>query len=115
MTYIVRVVGYNGYWTGNTEPGKLWSTNIEEAQQFDNKEDPQKIVDSGSNMEVVEYSSALPNVVELKSIPDWDAIDKAAKEIEERKAKQEFVDLSPSEFVEDHNESIEEVDVEVIE
>ena len=36
MSYIVRVVGYNAYWTGDTEPGKLWSNNLEEARQFDN-------------------------------------------------------------------------------
>lgn len=115
MTYIIRVVGYNGYWTGNIEPGKLWSTNIEEAQQFNNKEEPQKIVDAGQNMEVAEYSSALPDVVELKSIPDWDAIDKAAKEIEEAKVNQEFVDLSPPEFSEDPDEIVEAVDIKVIE
>lgn len=115
MSYIVRVVGYNAYWTGDTEPGKLWSNNLEEARQFDNKEDPQKIVDSGNNMEVVEYSSALPDVVELKSIPDWDAIDKAAKEIEEKKVKQEFVDLNGNDFRTVTNDAIEKVDVEVIE
>jgi len=116
MTYIVRVVGYNAYWTGDTEPGKLWSTNIEEAQQFDDKEEPQKIVDSGNNMEVVEYSSALPDVVQLNSIPDWDEVDRRAKELQEiKKVHEEFVDLSPEEFSEDPNESIEQVDVEVIE
>ena len=113
MSYIVRVIGYNAYWTGDTEPGKLWSTNIEESHQFDNVEDAQQIVDSGQNMEVAEYSSALPNVVELKSIPDWDAIDKAEKEL--KKKKQEIVDLSTEEFTENIDESIEKVDVEVIE
>lgn len=112
MSYIVRVIGYNAYWTGDTEPGKLWSTNIEESQQFDNVEDAQQIVDSGQNMEAVEYSSALPNIVELKSIPDWDAIDKAEKEL---KKKQSIVDLSTEEFTENIDESIEKVDVEVIE
>lgn len=112
MSYIVRVVGYNAYWTGNTEPGKLWSTNIEESQQFDNVEDAQQIVDSGQNMEAVEYSSALPDMVELKSIPDWDAIDKAEKELNER---QKTVDLSAEEFIENIDESVEKVDVEVIE
>jgi hypothetical protein len=110
MSYIVRVVGYNAYWTGDTEPGKLWSTNIEEAQQFDNKEDPQKIVDSGNNMEVAEYSSALPDVVELRSIPDWDAVDKKVAEIEERK-KQTSIPLSDFETI---SEEVKEVDVEVL-
>lgn len=112
MSYIVRVIGYNAYWTGNAEPGKLWSTNIEESHQFDNVEDAQQIVDSGQNMEVAEYSSALPDVVELKSIPDWDAVDKAEKEL---KKKQAIVDLSTEEFTENIDESIEKVDVEVIE
>jgi len=113
MSYIVRVVGYNAYWTGDTEPGKCWSTNITDSQLFDTTEEAQVIVDSGNNMEVVKYDVASSDV--QKDLFDWDAIDKAAKEIEERKLKQEFVDLSPSEFVQDFDESIDQVDVEVIE
>lgn len=120
MTYIVRVVGYNAYWTNDTSPGKCWTFDINEAYHFDNKEDPQKIIDSGNNMEVVEYSSAIPQAVELKSSPDlqWKKVDEAQLEFNKRKAKQsheEFVDLSPEEFKEDSIEMVEEVDVEVIE
>jgi len=120
MAYIIRVVGYNGYWTGSSDPGKLWSSDINEAYQFDNKEDPQKIVDAGQNMEVVEYSSAIPQIVELKASPDiqWDLIDKTEKEISARKAKksqEDFVDLSSEQFDEDPNEIVEKVDIEVIE
>lgn len=130
MSYIVRVVGYNAYWTGDTEPGKLWSTNLEDSHQFDDKEEAQKIVDAGQNMEVIDYTSALPMVVELKSIPDWDAIDEAHKKLNEKleeqnktlgtkitekpeQSNQDFISLSPEDFdiVSDY---IEEVDVEVL-
>lgn len=114
MTYIVRVIGYNAYWTGDTEPGKLWSTNIEESQRFDSTEEAQKIADSGQNMEVAEYSSALPKVVELKSIPDWDAVDEAEKQLKKMSEQQEIVNLNTEEFTENIDESIEEVDIEVI-
>lgn len=130
MSYIVRVVGYNAYWTGDTEPGKLWSTNLEDSKIFEDKEEAQKIVDSGNNMEVIDYSSALPMVVELKSIPDWDAIDEAERQLKnnlEEKGQtlgvkvtqkpeqqyEDFVNLSSDDF-ETVSDEIHEVNVEVI-
>lgn len=129
MSYIIRVVGYNAYWTDNTEPGKCWSFDINEAKQFDNKEEPQKIVDSGNNMEVVNYELAIPDITELKASPDltWQTVDAAQKAADEYKKTMDqqnveddlidnnFVNLSVHDFDDNPtDERIETVDVEVI-
>ncbi len=111
MSYIVRVVGYNAYWTGDTEPGKCWSTNVQESQVFETKEEAEVIVNSGMNMEVVEYDFAISDL--QQDIPDWDAIDKKAAEIEEsKKGDQEFIQLNDFETI---SNQVHDVDVEVVE
>ena len=79
MAYIVRVVGYNSYWTGNTELGKLWSTDILESLVFDTKEEATSIINDGINMEVVEYDFATSDI--QQNPPDWDAIDAEEKRL----------------------------------
>jgi hypothetical protein len=110
MSYIVRVVGYNAYWTGDTEPGKCWSTSILESQVFETEEEAEVIVNSGTNMEVVEYDFATSDL--QKDIPDWDAIDEKVAEIEASKqGDQEFIQLNDFETV---SEEVHDVNVEVL-
>jgi len=79
MAYLVRVVGYNTYWTGNIESGKLWSTDISESLIFDTEEEATPIVNNGINMEVVEYDFAKLDI--QQNPPDWDAIDAEEKRL----------------------------------
>jgi len=109
MSYIVRVVGYNAYWTGNTEPGKLWSNSIQESKLFDTKKEAEVIVNSGNNMESVDYDFASLDI--QRDVFNWDEVDKKAKEYEPN--KQEVVTIPPQEF-EASSDEIHQVDVEVL-
>jgi hypothetical protein len=111
MSYIVRVVGYNAYWTGDTEPGKCWSTNITDSQLFDTTEEAQVIVDSGNNMEVVEYDVASSDV--QKDLFDWDELDRRAEELRAANTKEEIYELSSNDFETTSNQ-IHDVSVEVL-
>lgn len=108
MSYIVRVVGYNAYWTGSTDPGKCWSTTITDSRIFDVKEEAQVIVNSGTNMEVVEYDFAFSD--RQQDIVDWDAVDEKSAEIQANK-NQNMIPLSDFETV---SEEVQQVDVEVL-
>ena len=83
MSYIVRVVGYNAFYTNDHTPGKLWATNLQEAFQFDSLEEATKIVESGQNMEAVEYADALDSPG--NAIPDWNRIDQETERLESEK------------------------------
>lgn len=111
MSYIVRVVGYNAYWTGDMEPGQCWSTNITDSQLFDTKEEAQVIVDSGNNMEVVEYDFAASDY--QKDIFDWDELDRRAEELRMSNTKEEIYELSNDDFETTSNQ-IHDVSVEVL-
>jgi len=111
MSYIVRVTGYNAYWTGDTEPGKCWSTNITDSLIFDTTEEAQVIVDSGQNMEIVEYDFALSD--NQKNIFDWEELDRREAELKEKQSKQEIIELSNDDF-ESSDDQIHEVNVEVL-
>jgi hypothetical protein len=108
MSYIIRVIGYDSYWTANTEPGKCWSNNIDESQRFETKEEAEVIVNNGMNMQVVEYDFAVSDI--QNAPPDWDAIDQKFAEAEERK-NQEVTTLDDFETITD---DIHDVDVEVM-
>lgn len=111
MSYIVRVIGYDSYWTGNTEPGKCWSTNILESQLFNTKEDAEVIVSSGMNMEAIEYDFASSNTQQAP--PDWDAIDEKLSGVEEiKKKKQEIIEVSDFETI---STDVHDVNVEIVE
>lgn len=86
MSYVVKVVGYNCYWTGDTTPGKLWNNNLSEAQVFEKELDAINIVYTGRNMEVVEYKSASSLIEPLP--PDYTKLDQEEelqRKIEQRK------------------------------
>ena len=87
MSYIVRVVGYNAFFTNDDTPGKLWSTNVGDAFKFDSLEEATKVVESGQNMEAVDYADGL-DLVGIAP-PDWDAIDRAEEELKKRKEESE--------------------------
>jgi hypothetical protein len=111
MSYIVRVIGYNAYWTGNMEPEKCWSTTITDSQIFDTKEEAQVIVDNGNNMEVVEYDFAVSN---LHADPfDWDELDRRAEEFKAMQTKEEIYELTNDDF-ETTSDEIHNVSVEVL-
>lgn len=95
MTYIVRVVGYDSYWTGNTEPGKLWSNNIAESQIFDTEEEAKVVSNSGNNMDAVEYDFA---VVDIQQAPPYcgDTNEKFIEETEIEKVK--VIDIDNKDF-----------------
>ena len=105
MSYIVRVVGYNAYCTGDTSPGKYWSTSIQEAKRFEDKSEAQIIVDSGNNMEVVDYNFATNDY--HQDLVDWDEIDRKLEEIKNT----ENISVDNFETISDE---VEEVDVEVL-
>jgi hypothetical protein len=104
MTYIVRVVGYNSFWTGDKTPGKLWSSDIKDAYQFSNEVDAINIMYSGRNMQVVNYRDAME---ELFPQPvDWEKLDEEAKRISEKEKSDGFktidsegIYLEPEEFL----------------
>lgn len=81
MTYIVKVVGYNAYWTGDKTPGKLWSNNLSDAYQFTKELDAINVIYTGRNMEVVEYQEAT-QIVQPKP-PDWGKLDEESERMEE--------------------------------
>lgn len=72
MSYIVKVKGYASFWTGSTEPGMLWSENIDDALVFDNEEAATEVVNSGINMECVRQNKA-ENANDIP-VPNWDRI-----------------------------------------
>lgn len=111
MSYIVRVVGYNAYWTGDTEPGKCWSTNIADSQLFNVKEEAQVIVNSGNNMEVVEYDFAVTD--HHQDLFDWDELDRRAEELKAMQTNEEVYELSSTDF-ENTSTQVHDVSVEVL-
>lgn len=82
MSYIVKVKGYSSYWTGNTEPGMLWSENINDALIFDNEEEATAVVNSGINMECVHQDNAI-NENDIP-VPNWDKIETGVIEARKR-------------------------------
>jgi len=111
MTYIVRVIGYNAYWTGNTESGKCWSNDIIDSLIFDTMEEAQVIVDSGQNMEIVEYDFATSD--NQKDLFNWEELDRREAELKEKQSKQEIIELSNNDF-ESSDDQIHDVSVEVL-
>lgn len=73
MSYVVKVKGYDVYWSGISEPGKVWTESIHDCQRFDSKEEADVIANSGNNMESLEYEVALDNPG--SKIPDWKKIE----------------------------------------
>lgn len=96
MSYIVRVKGYNGYWTGDKTPGKLWSDNITDAKKFDKELDAINVIYTGRNMEVVEYDKAV--ITPQKLVPDTALLEKAALQIKKKTSGQGFKVLSEEEY-----------------
>lgn len=95
MSYIVRVIGYNAFWTGSTKPGKCWSENITDSKIFNTKEEAEEIVNTGWNMETIEYDFAERNP--QTPPPDWDAIDRAAKKLKRKNSGRGFKVAPPEE------------------
>lgn len=110
MSYIVRVVGYSAYWTGDTKPGKCWSESINDAKLFDSKDDAEEIVATGWNMEAVEYDYALANP--QTPPPNWDAIDLAAKKLKRKNAGRGFKVAPPEDRPHAIVEELEQEDFE---
>lgn len=102
MSYIVRVTGYNAYWTGDKTPGKLWSDKITDAKKFNKELDAINVMYTGRNMEVVEYDSAV--VTPQKMIPDNSLLEKAALEMKKKTSGQGFKVLSEEEYDEKFNQ-----------
>jgi hypothetical protein len=72
MSYIVKVVGYNAFWSGISEPGKVWTENIDEAKKFSSKDEGEEIVNSGMNMECIEYDEN--TIINDASVLPWSQI-----------------------------------------
>jgi hypothetical protein len=102
MSYIVRVAGYNAYWTGDKTPGKLWSDKITDAKKFNKELDAINVMYTGRNMEVVEYDAAV--VTPQKMIPDNSLLEKAALEMKKKTSGQGFKVLSEEEYDEKFNQ-----------
>ncbi|NDB57793.1 hypothetical protein EB001_05050 [bacterium] len=96
MSYIVRVKGYNAYWTGDKNPGKLWSDKITDAKKFNKELDAINVMYTGRNMEVVEYDTAV--ITPQQMVPDNVLLEKAALEIRKKTAGQGFKVLSDEEY-----------------
>jgi hypothetical protein len=106
MSYIVKVKGYSSFWTGNMEPGMLWSDNINEALIFDSEEEANEIANSGNNMEYVKKENAF-NANDI-SVPDWNRIETGVVEARKR--------MKPKGFGEDiksrnKDDSVEEIEL----
>ena len=69
MSYVVRVIGYDAYWTGEGEVS--WTNIFEEAKVFETLEEAQAVVDSGRNMEAVDYSTAQESFGEFTTPKDF--------------------------------------------
>lgn len=105
MEYVVRVSGYNSFWTGDKTPGKLWSTNIEEAYKFTKELDAINVMYSGRNMEVLKYHIAKEEI--LPQPFDWQKLDEEAKTLRDLEEEQGFktvetecINIEPEEFIE---------------
>lgn len=105
MEYIVRVVGYNAFWTGDKTPGKLWSTDIEEAKKFTKELDAINVIYTGRNMEVVAYHIAKEDI--QPQPPNWHQLDEEAENLRKMNEEQGFktiesegLVIEPDEFVE---------------
>ena len=105
MSYIVKVKGYSSFWTGNTEPGMLWSENIDAALVFDNEEEASVIVNSGVNMECVEQNNAVNE--SDNPVPNWDKIETGVIEARKRMKPKGF----KKEIEKKKDDSIEEIEL----
>ena len=105
MSYIVKVKGYTSFWTGNTEPGMLWSENIDEALIFDTEEKALEVVNSGINMECVEQDNAF-NEDDIP-VPNWDRIETGVVEARKRMKPKGFGEDIKSRKKDDSMEEIE--------
>lgn len=104
MTYIVRVVGYNAFWTGDETPGKLWSSDIKDAYQFSNEVDAINVVYTGRNMQVVSHRDAMEEF--FPEPVNWNKLDEEAERIREKEESDGFktidseaIYLEPEEFI----------------
>jgi hypothetical protein len=113
MSYIVRVKGYNAYWTGDKTPGKLWSDKITDAKKFNKELDAINVMYTGRNMEVVEYDTAV--VTPQQMIPDNALLEKAALEMRKKTGGQGFKVLSEEEYDEKFNKKKKHVVVDELE
>jgi hypothetical protein len=96
MSYIVRVKGYNSYWTGDKTPGKLWSDRLTDAKKFNKELDAINVIYTGRNMEVVEYDTAV--ITPQKMTPELGLLERAAQEISKKTSGQGFKVLSDEEY-----------------
>ena len=85
MIYVVKVVGYNCYWTGDKTPGKLWSNDLSEAKKFTKELDAINVIYTGRNMEVVEFEKAA-QIIDATP-PDWTRLDEESDRMEEMENK----------------------------
>lgn len=113
MSYIVRVTGYNAYWTGDKTPGKLWSDKITDAKKFDKELDAINVMYTGRNMEVVEYDAAV--ITPQKMVPNNALLEKAALEMKRKTSGQGFKVLSEEEYDEKFNKTKKHVVVDELE
>jgi hypothetical protein len=113
MSYIVRVKGYNAYWTGDKTPGKLWSDTMTDAKKFNKELDAINVMYTGRNMEVVEYDTAV--ITPQKMAPELGLLEKAAFEIKKKTGGQGFKVLSDEEYDEKFRQNEEPVIVDELE
>lgn len=96
MSYIVRVKGYNAYWTGDKTPGKLWSDRMTDAKKFNKEIDAINVMYMGRNMEVMKYDTAV--ITPQKMVPDLNLLERAAQEIAKKTSGQGFKVLTDEEY-----------------
>jgi hypothetical protein len=96
MSYIVRVKGYNSYWTGDKTPGKLWSERLTDAKKFNKELDAINVIYTGRNMEVVEYDTAV--ITPQKMTPELGLLEKAAQEMAKKTSGRGFKVLTDEEY-----------------
>lgn len=104
MIYVVKVVGYNCYWTGDKTPGKLWSNNLSDAKKFTKELDAINVIYTGRNMQVVEYEQATQIVEPIP--PNWSRLDEESDRMNEVENKRKtsgigFGEKSSNVIVED--------------
>lgn len=113
MSYIVKVKGYASFWTGNTEPGMLWSENIDDALVFESEEEATVVVNSGVNMECVRQNNAeSPNDI---PVPNWDRIQTGVVEARKKMKPKGFGEEIKSRKKDDSIAEIELTDEDFVE
>lgn len=83
----------------------VWTEDIDKAQHFKTKEEAEEIVNSGWNMECIEYDNAIKSPG--AKIPNWQKLEIGIIEARKRMKPKGFTPKKPEKKKEDNAEEVE--------